>query len=86
MRRYVGGSSGNISLMKMLTARVVDGHLDLPQGALEEGSMVTVLVQEPEEDFHLSEEQRQELVQALAEADRGEGVDGWQLIEELRGG
>lgn len=44
------------------------------------------LVQEPEEDFHLSEEQRLELAQALAEADRGEGMDGWQLIEELRGG
>jgi hypothetical protein len=72
--------------MKMLTARVVGGHLDLPQGALEEGALVTLLVQEPDEDFHLSEEQRLELVEALAEAKDGEGVDGWRLLEELRGG
>jgi hypothetical protein len=44
--------------------------------------VVTVLVQEPED--HLTEEQRLELAQALDEADRGEGVDGWQFLEELR--
>jgi hypothetical protein len=32
----------------------------------------------------LTEEQQKELVQALAEADRGEGVDGWQFLAELR--
>jgi hypothetical protein len=47
---------------------------------------VTLLVQEPDEDFHLSEEHRLELVEALAEARNGEGVDGWRLLEELRGG
>jgi hypothetical protein len=31
------------------------------------------------------EEQRKELSEALAEADRGEGVDGWELLEELGG-
>jgi hypothetical protein len=70
--------------MKMLTAKVVDGKVDLPQGLLEEGSVVTVLVQEPDEAFALSEDQRRELSQALAEADRGEGVDGWRLLEDLR--
>ena len=70
--------------MKMLTARVVDGKVDIPKGLLEEGSVVTVLVQEPDEAFALSEDQRRELTQALAEADRGEGVDGWQLLEDLR--
>jgi len=34
----------------------------------------------------LTAEQRLELAQALAEADRGEGVDGWQLLEELAAG
>lgn len=46
--------------------------------------MATVLVQEPED--HLTEEQRLELARALDEADRGEGVDGWDLLEELRSG
>ena len=69
--------------MKLLSAKVVDGHLDLPEDALEDGVMVTVLIPEPPGGFELTEVQRQELVQALAEADRGEGVDGWQLLEEL---
>jgi hypothetical protein len=70
--------------MKMLTAKVIDGHLDLPEGTLEEGLTVTILIPEPESGFELTDEQQRELVQALAEADRGEGIDGWQLLAELR--
>jgi hypothetical protein len=72
--------------MKLLTAKVVDGQLDLPEGALEEGVTVTILVPEPEGGFELSEEQSRELARALGEADRGEGVDGWELLEEITGG
>jgi hypothetical protein len=72
--------------MKMLTAKVIDGHLDLPEGTIEEGQTVTILVPEPEGGFELTDEQQQELAQALAEADRGEGMDGWQLLAELRQG
>lgn len=68
----------------MLTAKVIDGQLDLPEGILEEGVTVTLLVPEKDEDFKLTEEQQEELAQALAEADRGEGVDGWQFLAELR--
>jgi hypothetical protein len=70
--------------MKMLSAKVIDGHLDLPEGTLEEGLTVTILIPEPESGFELTDEQQRELVQALAEADRGEGIDGWQLLAELR--
>jgi len=70
--------------MKLLTAKVIDGQLDLPEGVLEEGVTITLLVPEKEEDFELTEEQQEELAQALAEADRGEGVDGWQFLAELR--
>lgn len=70
--------------MKMLTAKVVDGHLDLPEGTLEEGVTVTILVPETADSgFELTPAQRQDLAQALAEADRGEGIDGWQLLAEL---
>jgi hypothetical protein len=65
--------------MKLLTAKVIDGQLDLPEGVLEEGVTITLLVPEEDEDFELMEEQQEELAQALAEADRGEGVDGWLL-------
>lgn len=70
--------------MKLLTAKVIDGQLDLPEGVLEEGVTITLLVPEKDEDFELTEEQQEELAQALAEADRGEGVDGWQFLAELR--
>lgn len=70
--------------MKILSAKVVDGRLDIPEGMLEEGSIVTVLVQGPAETLELSEEQKQELSAAIAEANRGEGVDGWQFLERLR--
>jgi len=70
--------------MKLLTAKVIDGQLDVPEGVLEEGVTITLLVPEEDEDFELTEEQQEELAQALAEADRGEGVDGWQFLAELR--
>jgi hypothetical protein len=72
--------------MKMLSARVVDGHLEVPEGTLEDGLTVTILVPELGDSPPLTDEQRQELAQAVAEADRGEGIDGWQLLSELPGG
>jgi hypothetical protein len=69
--------------MKLLTARVIDGQLDIPEGTLEEGVTVTILVPEDEQGFELTAEQQAELEQAIAEADRGEGMDGWQLLGEL---
>jgi hypothetical protein len=71
--------------MKLLSAKVVDGHLDLPEDALEDGVTVTILIPESSGGFDLTDDQRRELTQALAEADRGEGVDGWQLLQELDG-
>ncbi len=67
----------------MLSAKVVDGQLDLPEGMLEDGVTVTILIPEPGGGFDLTEDQRKELREALAEADRAEGVDGWKLLEEL---
>lgn len=70
--------------MKMLTAKVVDGQLDMPEGTLEEGVTVTILVPEDEEGFDLSEQDRAFLLESLDQARRGEGVDGWKLLQELR--
>ena len=69
--------------MKLLSAKVIDGHLDLPTGTLEEGSTVTLLVPEDEQHPQLTKGQLVELSQSLSEAKRGEGVDGWQLLEKL---
>lgn len=70
--------------MKVLTARVMDGgRLDVPEGSLQAGETVTLLVPEGDEGFHLSAEQKSFLLESIAQSDRGEVVDGWQLLAEL---
>jgi hypothetical protein len=73
--------------MKMLTAKVVDGHLDVHEGILEEGATVTILVPEEEdqEAFDVTDEENAFLLESLEQARHSEGVDGWKLLEELRG-
>jgi hypothetical protein len=70
--------------MKVLTARVLDhGRLDVPEGSLQKGATITLLVPEEEEAFELSPAEKSLLLEAMAQADRGETVDGWQLLAEL---
>jgi hypothetical protein len=71
--------------MKILTGTVVDGRVEIPADVAAEGSQVTMLVADDEEGFELSPELESELVEAMAEADRGETVDGWELLRELKG-
>ncbi len=69
--------------MMVLTATVKDGKLDVPEGSLREGALVTLLVQGDEEGFRLPDEQRALLRRAMVQGDRGEVIDGWQLLKEL---
>ncbi|MFL6261177.1 MAG: hypothetical protein ACJ76Y_15870 [Thermoanaerobaculia bacterium] len=70
--------------MKVLTAKVLDGgRLDVPEGSFHEGDTVTLLVPEPEEGFSLSPEEKASLREAIAQAGRGEVVDGWKLLADL---
>ena len=71
--------------MKIVTGKVVHGRVEVPADVVAEGSLVTMLVSEPEEGFELSPELEDELVDAMAEAERGEFVDGWKLLRELKG-
>jgi len=77
-------SSDKIVAMKVLTAKVVAGRLDVPEGILEEGATVTLLIPEDEEGFRLSPEEQTLLAEAIAQSERGEVVDGWQLLDELK--
>jgi hypothetical protein len=72
--------------MKVLTAKVMDGgRLDVPEGSFQEGDTVTLLVPEAEEGFKLSPEEKSFLLESIAQAGRGEAVDGWQLLADLEG-
>jgi hypothetical protein len=70
--------------MKVLTAKFVNGRLEVPEGSLREGDTVTLLVPEHEgRGFSLAPEERALLARSIAQADRGEVMDGWKLLREL---
>ena len=69
--------------MKILTGKVVEGKVEVSGVALEEGASVTVVVPESD-DFSLTPKQEAELLRAHEEIERGEFVDGGDLLEQLR--
>lgn len=68
--------------MKVLTAKVVDGKIDVT-GDLEEGATVAVFGLTPELP-RLTAEDEGDLAQALAEIRAGQFIDGKQLVAELK--
>ena len=70
--------------MKILTARYINGRLDLPEGCLNEGDVVTPLVSDQEVQFSLTPEETSRLEAAITQANNGESTDGWNLLDELR--
>ena len=69
--------------MKVISGTVVDGRIVVEGEPLIDGSKVTVIAHEDEKTFELSSEQEAELLEAIAEIERGEGIDGYQFLEEL---
>ena len=70
--------------MKVLTARYREGRLDVPEVTLRDGDTVTLLVPEGgDEGFTVSPEERALLKEAIEQGRRGEGVDGWKLLDDL---
>jgi hypothetical protein len=70
--------------MKILTAKYINGRLDLPEGSLNEGDIVTLLVVEQESEFSLTPDETTRLQAAITQAEKGESTDGWSLLGELR--
>lgn len=70
--------------MKMMTAEVVNGRISVPDDSVRDGEIVTLLVHDADEPFELSEEQEKKLLAAIEQADRGETMDGWKLLDEIR--
>ena len=67
-----------------MTARVVNGKIDVGDAELEEGAAVAVLVSRTS-DFRLTESEEEELELALDEIKRGDYTDGRELLNELKG-
>ena len=71
--------------MKVLTGKVVNGNIVVDDDSLREGTFVTVVAAEDDADrLQLTPEQEEHLQLSIAEADRGDVVDGYALLEELK--
>ena len=70
--------------MKVATGIVVEGKVMVEGESLPEGSTVTVLLRDDEEAFELTPEEEAELLDSIAQIERGEFVSGEQLLERLR--
>lgn len=85
-RQTLGRNCGTVAyneLMKVLSATVVDGRLDVPEGTLQDGQTVMLVVEDGEDSFSLTEEESAFLAESIAQIKRGESVDGWRLLDEL---
>ncbi len=70
--------------MRVMTARVVDGKIDVTDAELREGAAVAVLIPDSS-GFHLSEDEQEDLELALLEIQTGNYTDGRELLRELKG-
>ena len=73
-----------IEPMQLATGTVVDGKVVVEGESLPEGAVVTILVREADETFEVPPELEAELLESIAEADRGETISADELIERLR--
>jgi hypothetical protein len=69
--------------MRVATGKVVAGKVEIDGTPFEEGARVTVIGADNTETFELGPEDEAALLRAIAEANRGEVVDGAELIAKL---
>ena len=74
---------GTIQHMQVATGTVVDGKIVLEGVHLVEGARVTVVTRGADETFTLSAAQEDELLEAMAEIERGEVVPLEVLLQSL---
>ena len=70
--------------MKIATGRVVEGKVVLEGEPLSEGAVVTVVARDDDDTFDVSPEEGRALLEAIAQADRGQVVSWEKLREQLR--
>ena len=68
--------------MRVTKGRVIGGRIVVEGEALDEGSSVTILLTEAR-TFTLSQDEEDALLDATAEADRGELVDAEEVLNLL---
>ena len=70
--------------MLITTGKVNNGVIQIDSKDLPDGTTVTLLVHEGDETFELDALQENELLTAIAEADRGELTSEVELLKQIR--
>ena len=70
--------------MKIANGRIVDGKVVLEGEPLAEGAVVTVVAREDDETFDVDPDEERALLEAIAQADRGQVVSWEELRKQLR--
>jgi hypothetical protein len=70
--------------MIITTGKVSNGTIHVDCNDLPDGTTVTLLAHEGDETFELDAAQEIELLAAIAEAERGEVVDAFDLLQQIR--
>ncbi len=86
-RRQAGEGGDDVSVydarMGIVTGTVVEGKVVVEGLDLPEGSALTVLTRDSDDEVHLSPEEEADLLEAMAEADRGETISADELFARL---
>ncbi|MGH9196184.1 MAG: hypothetical protein ACRD1T_10640, partial [Acidimicrobiia bacterium] len=70
--------------MQLTTGTVVGGKIIVEGDPLPEGAVVTILARGSDEPFVVPPELEAELLESIAEADRGETMSADELLSRLR--
>ena len=70
--------------MLITTGKVSTGVIQVEGNDLPEGAIVTILAHDGDEAFELDPEQENQLLAAIAEAERGEWVTSSELLKTFR--
>lgn len=81
---HVSMRSCIIFAMQLTTGTVVGGKIVVEGDPLPEGAVVTILAREADETFEVPPELEAELLESIAQADRGETISAQELLNRLR--
>ncbi|HUP62242.1 MAG TPA: hypothetical protein VNA69_17690 [Thermoanaerobaculia bacterium] len=70
--------------MRITPGRVISGEIVVEGEPLPDGALLTILSREADETFELDPVAEAELLESLAEADRGELIPAEEVLRKLR--
>ena len=70
--------------MQLAIGKVIGGKIVVDGDPLPEGAIVTILARESDETFEVPHELEAELLESIAQAERGETISAEEVLKRLR--